>query len=236
MARDIEAITFDFFQTLVYHRFGDGGRGRAIMAYVVSNGMRPIPWEHRFLYDVLEPHAREYSPDLPASEKDAYLIRLTTRLFDCLRIPCDEHAPAEHAAPVWELIGPTSLTVFPEVPETLAELRALGFRMAVVSNWQCGLAHYCEELGLRGYLDHVLASAEVGHEKPDRPMFLEALKLLGVAPDRVLHVGDSRVDDLVGARQAGMHAVLIDRTGAPVEPDVRTIRSLSEVVALVQGR
>jgi HAD superfamily hydrolase (TIGR01509 family) len=49
----------------------------------------------------------------------------------------------------------------------------------------------------------VVTSAEVGLPKPDPAVFRRALELLGVRPERALHVGDSESDE-TGARAAGM--------------------------------
>jgi putative hydrolase of the HAD superfamily len=81
--------------------------------------------------------------------------------------------------------------------------------------------------------DAVLASAEVASQKPDPGIFLEACRRLGVLPHRTLHVGDSVVDDIEGARNAGLQALLVRRDedkpygGAPV---IRGFRELTEVL------
>jgi FMN phosphatase YigB (HAD superfamily) len=64
---------------------------------------------------------------------------------------------------------------------------------------------------------------------------------LGVFPDvletlRTLHVGDTYVDDYVGASSAGLRVVLIDRTGSSGWGDVPTIRDLSELLDFVDKR
>ncbi len=100
--------------------------------------------------------------------------------------------------------------------------------MALVSNWQCGLAHFCADLGIGDLLDHVIASAEIGFAKPEPEIFHEACRRLGVPPERTLHVGDSIVDDLEGARHAGLQAVLVKRRPdrdetSPSIPDLRSV-------------
>ena len=55
---------------------------------------------------------------------------------------------ARHAAALWGILGPDCLEVFPDATAALAMLRAKGYRIAVVSNWQRGLRHFCVELGL----------------------------------------------------------------------------------------
>lgn len=58
----------------------------------------------------------------------------------------------------------------------------------------------------------IVASAAVGYQKPDPAIFTTALSTLGVAPAEALHVGDRRVEDLDGARSAGLQALLLDRS------------------------
>jgi putative hydrolase of the HAD superfamily len=91
----------------------------------------------------------------------------------------------------------------PGAVETLAALRARGLVLAVVSNWDVGLAEHLERLGAGGLFSTVVTSAEAGAAKPDPAAFLIALERLGVEPARALHVGDEEEDER-GAAQAGM--------------------------------
>lgn len=144
---EVEAVSFDFYNTLAEHRTGIG-RGRSLLAYFHDVGLVCDPWQHQVLYDVFEPHAREYSPSWADEQKQAYRIRFAGRLFRRLNVGIDERDVATHADPIWELLGPASLRLFPEVPSVLRSLRAAGFRTIVTSNWQCGLEHFCVELGI----------------------------------------------------------------------------------------
>lgn len=87
--------------------------------------------------------------------------------------------------------------------ETLASLRARGLDLAVVSNWDVGLAEHLERLGIRGLFATVVTSAEAGAAKPDPAVFRLALDRLGVTAPRALHVGDEDEDER-GAAAAGM--------------------------------
>ena len=229
----IEAVTFDFYNTLVHHGPGNGARGANVMAYLRRHGLESDPWDHQILYDVFEPHGREYSPTFSPAQKERYFIRVTARLFQCLNVRCSADAAASHADSVWELIGPTSLVVFADVRATLELLRARGYRLAVISNWQCGLGHFCEELGLGRSFEEVLSSAEIGWEKPSPEIFHEACRRLGLSGDRVLHVGDTPADDIEGAGRAGIRAVLVCRGELQPTAAVASIRSLTEVPALL---
>ncbi|MFQ5890922.1 MAG: HAD family hydrolase [Gemmatimonadota bacterium] len=231
-ADGIDAITFDFFNTLVYHRSGRG-RGSMLLEYLSANGFESDSWEHQVLYDVFERHGIEYSPDQSAQEKHRYLRRFAERVFDRLNVGGGNGVAADHAADIWRLLGPGSLAVFTDVPDALRRLTAAGYRLAVVSNWQCGLRSFCVELGLGDVFEHVIASAEIGYAKPSREIFEEACRRLAVPPGRVLHIGDSVSEDVEGARGAGLHAVLISRDGDAQEFEGPAVRSLEGVMQLL---
>jgi len=204
-----------------------------LMEYLEIHGLESDPWEHQVLYDVFEPHGREYSPSHSQAAKHAYVCRLAGRVFERLNVRAPRSTAAEHAARIWDVLGPASLVLFPEVRGVLSSLKRAGYRTAVVSNWQCGLAHFCFELGIGGELDHVIASAEVGAAKPDNAIFLEACRRLELPPGRVLHVGDTIIDDVEGAQRAGLRAVLVQRQIIGGEVERRSVANLEEVLALL---
>src|SRR5262245_11690838 len=103
--------------------------------------------------------------------------------------------------------------VLPGVPEALRALRAAGLRLVVVSNSDGTIEDGLREMGLRDQVDAVIDSAIVGAEKPDPAIFRHALAAAGAPPDRTLHVGDLYDVDIVGARRAGLHALLLDPYG-----------------------
>jgi HAD superfamily hydrolase (TIGR01549 family) len=229
----VEVVSFDFYSTLAEHRTGLG-RGRSLLNYLDGAGLPYDPWQHQVLYDVFEPHAREYAPSWGSDEKRTYRIQFARRLFKRLNVPIDDPDAATHADSIWELLGPASLRLFPEVPDVLRSLRNAGFRIIVVSNWQCGLGHFCTELGIGSWLDHVLSSAEVGSAKPDPGIFGEACRRLSVRAERILHVGDTLVDDLQGAHTYGLQALLIDRGLNPAEKN-DVIGGLDELLDLLDA-
>jgi putative hydrolase of the HAD superfamily len=92
----------------------------------------------------------------------------------------------------------------PGALETLGSLRARGLELALVSNWDIGLAEHVGRLGADGLFSAVVTSAEAGAAKPDPSVFRIALERLHVEPGRALHVGDESEDEQ-GALAAGMH-------------------------------
>ena len=147
----------------------------------------------------------------------------------CAAIVLDELGIDRDPAEAVVLLGDSiRYRAFPDVGPTLAGLRRAGVPVAVVSNADCSLPDMLRAAGLE--LEHVFSSAATGSSKPDPGIFRAALETLAVAPERALHVGDTRDADGDGARAAGVDVRIIDRSGAGA-PD--TIASLTEIVELI---
>jgi putative hydrolase of the HAD superfamily len=112
-----------------------------------------------------------------------------------------------------QLMAAIRFRAFPDAAPALAELRAMGLRLACVSNWDISLPSVLDRCGLAGALDAIVTSAAVGARKPDPRIFAAALDVAGCAAGDALHVGDTPEEDLEGARAAGIRALLIDRDG-----------------------
>jgi putative hydrolase of the HAD superfamily len=140
---------------------------------------------------------------------------------------------AAHAPAIRDLMGPTAFALFDDSLDVLRQLTEAGLRLGIVSDWQKGLAHFCHELGLSSFFDVIVASAEVGCEKPDPRLFEAARVQLNVPAEEILHVGDSAVD-VQGAHAAGFAAALLVRSADPSpETDAPVIRSLRELPSLL---
>jgi len=111
--------------------------------------------------------------------------------------------------------------------EALDLLRACGLRLGVVSNGDGRVEEALIAAGLRDRFEVVLDSAVVGVEKPDPAIFRAALGALGVAPAEALYVGDLYEVDVVGARAAGMEAVLLVPDATGPGPDCRRFDTLA---------
>jgi HAD superfamily hydrolase (TIGR01549 family) len=229
--REIEGISLDFYETLVFHREGNG-RGRVLVDYLDAHGLAHVPWEHQVLYDVFDHDAAD-APEGSAADRMAYYVFLADRVFKRLEVPASEGDAERHALSLWHILGPACLEVFPDAWTALPTLRARGYRVAIVSNWQSGLRHFCAELGLASHVEHVLGSADVGVAKPDPAIFQEACARMGMRPERVLHVGDSLSEDYRGGEAAGLQVILLHRGPGP-EPQVsRIIHRLDELPGLL---
>jgi putative hydrolase of the HAD superfamily len=101
--------------------------------------------------------------------------------------------------------------VYADVPESLDTLLASGYRLGIVSNWDERLPRLLDNLDLASRFEVVVRSSEVGLAKPHPAIFQRALDALGLVAEEALHVGDQRLEDLEGARGAGLQALLLHR-------------------------
>jgi putative hydrolase of the HAD superfamily len=99
----------------------------------------------------------------------------------------------------------------PGAAATLAELRRLGLRTALVCD--AGMTpgrivrDFLDEHGLLDHLEFCAFSDEVGEPKPSPRIFEAALSAIGTAPGDAVHVGDLLRTDVDGARALGMKTV-----------------------------
>jgi putative hydrolase of the HAD superfamily len=121
----------------------------------------------------------------------------------------------------------------------LAALRDAGLRLAVTSNSDGTVAdqlrrHEWLQVGEGPGVPVVAISDSglLGVAKPDPRAFEATATALAVAPERVLHVGDSVHYDVDGAAAAGMQAVHMDPFGLCSHAGHAHVRSLGEVLGL----
>lgn len=128
---------------------------------------------------------------------------------------------------------PVTWRPYPEAIGILKDLRDAGYRLGVISNASHDLPVILRRTGIAAFLDTVTYSFDVGAEKPHPKIFRAAVARAGTTPERAVHVGDSYEADYLGARRAGMHAVLLRREGDPPEP-CPCIRSLDALMDLLR--
>jgi HAD superfamily hydrolase (TIGR01549 family) len=117
--------------------------------------------------------------------------------------------------------------VFEDVPETLGRIKALGVRIAIVSDIHFDLRPEFAQLGLDRFVDQFVLSIEHGVQKPDPRIFTLALDLLGVDASEALMVGD-RPDRDGGAVGVGISTLLLPTVSGP-------LRGLDSVLSLIES-
>jgi putative hydrolase of the HAD superfamily len=129
---------------------------------------------------------------------------------------------------------PTVWRLFPECLEVLHTLRQQGYMVGVISNWDIRLLELLQSMGLMTYVQHVSISALVGWEKPHSAIFEHALAAVAVPPARALHIGDNLQADALGAQQAGLQPLWLQRQGA-THADYAVIRDLNGVLTWLEA-
>ena len=100
---------------------------------------------------------------------------------------------------------------FPETIEVLEKLKK-DYKLVLVSNTDSfSVEEVIEKYDLKKYFDSMILSYQVGMLKTNPKMFDKALESVGVSKEDAIMVGDSIESDMVGARNAGVKGVLIDR-------------------------
>ena len=129
--------------------------------------------------------------------------------------------------------SPNAWTLYPEVLETLTSLKERDLILDVISNFDSRLVRILDGLGAGAQFENIFVSSRVGYAKPDGRIFNAALSCHGLAPAQALHVGDSEINDLSGANQAGLKGILVERGKTSAAPASDRINSLRSILALL---
>ena len=220
----LEAVTFDYWQTLVAERPGEmrsGQIGRFALTLEESGqprGSEELEAAFAENWARFEEHWNENTGQYtPTDTVDFIGERLGIDLRDGVRARL-----IEGFREVGEAVH---LDVAPGIEECLAELRGAGLRLGIVCDVGLTSSPTLRDrlagFGLLDAFDAWAFSDETGWFKPAPEAFSPALRDLGVSdPARVAHVGDNRRTDVAGALGLGMVAVRYtglgrDRTHAP---------------------
>lgn len=130
--------------------------------------------------------------------------------------------------------------------KTLINKIAENCKLGLVSNFSYAPVIYASlrELGISQFFNVVVVSEDAGWRKPHKRIFQDALKRLRVTANEAVFIGDSPLEDIKGAKEAGMKTVfvpsqfysLIDLHESNQKPDFiaanlqEICRNLSEIV------
>ena len=154
----------------------------------------------------------EYRPG--DTENAPHITRLLGAAFTWLGLAVGA-GDVEACARIFFRESTHGVSVYDDARALLASLKVRGYRTGIVTNAIFPASLFepkVNELGLAGYIDSFVASADVGLAKPNPSPFLKALSAIGLEPHEALFVGDMAATDIAGARAAGMRAVLLERT------------------------
>jgi len=191
---ELDAVTIDAFGTLITLADPVGPLRAALAARGVA----------RTDDEVRRAFAAEVAYYVPRSHEGRDEATLALLRRDCARVFLDAaDAELDEGEFTGAFVGSLVFEAVPGAEEACRSLAEAGLRLAVVSNWDVGLAEHLAGLGLDTLVETVVTSAEAGAPKPAPAVFKLALARLGATPARAVHVGDAPADE-EGARAAGM--------------------------------
>ncbi len=117
--------------------------------------------------------------------------------------------------------------------DALPLLNALPHRLGIVTNAELSFQlEKIDALGIRERFEHIVASGEVGAAKPDARIFAHAASLFDVAPAAAAYVGDRLHTDAIGAANAGLRGIWLNRSG--IVTDEQRAEAASTDVVIVE--
>ena len=198
----IEAFVFDAYGTLldlngavtpVAARLGD--RAADLLTL-----WRAKQLEYTWLRSLMNRHADFAQVTAEALDYACAVVRIDDPQLRPLLLEAFNHLPA-----------------YPDAGKVLRTLRTSGFRTAVLSNGTPGMLEAgLTSAGLRPLLDVVMSVEAVAIYKPSPAVYQLASASLGIAPAALAFVS-ANAWDAAGAASAGLRAIWINRTGAPLE-------------------
>jgi len=196
--------------------------------------------DHSRLREGIKRASEMLAPRTPAAAKQPYSVeavdRFWTEYHRVLLAHCAVHqSDVERAQAVYRrFVERLGWRVYDEVRLVLATLRERGIALGIISNWTGDLEDVLRSVELHHHFDFVLDSAHLSWEKPQREIFLEAVRRARVAPGEAIHIGDSPDHDVDGALGAGLRAALLDREDAhPSFDRAPRMSSLDQLLQIV---
>jgi putative hydrolase of the HAD superfamily len=118
-------------------------------------------------------------------------------------------ARIEHAVQTYFKYTADSVKLRPYAIEVLTHLKSDGYKTGLITNCSASIPRIFKDIALAPLIDTAVFSCSAGMQKPDTRIYRLAVEQLAVEPEGCLYIGDGDDNELTGARQVGMHAVLI---------------------------
>ena len=222
----LSAITFDVWETLIHdppeaEEVRVGLRARAMSSALRRRGIAVGEVALIEAYRAALPGMQSVWDglrDFDTPDQVGYILR---------RLPPDvgNHVDAETVRELAQVYAQVVLDVPPELvsdaPAVLSDVAARGLRMGLICNtgrtpgW--ALRELLRRFGILHHFEVLAFSNEEGIRKPDAEIFRRVLIRLDAEAIAAAHVGDDAASDVLGAKRAGMRAVLV---GCPAVPEL----------------
>lgn len=209
----IEAVFFDFMGTLA-HYVPEQDEVLAQVCAEVSLPLDASVARNAFLkathFWAKETAARPLE-ERTSEEKAALYLAYDQVLLRAVGLQVTDEEASAIFRRFMELGKGGGIELYQDVLPSLWDLKESGLKLGIISNMGRELEDLCRQLKLMPPVSLAVGSQEVGVTKPEPGIFHAALKLAEAPAENALYVGDQWDIDVLGARNAGMKAVLLDR-------------------------
>ncbi|MCX6022362.1 MAG: HAD family hydrolase [Chloroflexi bacterium] len=217
----ISTILFDGFGTLLAGGFSQDPEAMAAICHTFGLEAPPdllLEQCYRSVIEVgaaLGPFQASSGPLPPFHPLRWWYARFFEHAFAALDLDADCDVAADLTLSIY-----ATAPLYPEVRQVL-DLLSEGYRLGLLSNADDDFLD-AATAGLYLPFAAVMTSEAAGVYKPHPAAFRAALDRLGGRADETLYVGDNQVDDVLGARAAGMQVAWVNRNGQTLRADVPT--------------
>ena len=236
MRTRIRAIFFDLGETLVTQNIEDNIVTKRALEELA--GILPKPVSGTQLYRI---YKRGYRMNHTIRSSHHVEIPVQTWMRELLEQALGREPPGPLVNKAIGIIVKTraeNAVAIEDAKPVLDRLAKRGIRLGIISNVSSHevALQILKHVSLYTYFEHVVTSARTGIRKPDPGIFLYALSQFGLKPEETVHVGDSEVHDVRGAKPVGITTVLIRdaRDSLASDADYR-FRSLKEATGLLES-
>ena len=128
------------------------------------------------------------------------------------------------ASQLFRIAATKYIRLYPGVQKALAQLRAQGYRLWLLSNAQRVFTEYeLRHLGLSDAFNGIYISSDHGCRKPDKRFLGALMQEQNLKPENCLMIGNDRSTDIAGAQAAGLatlylHTNITPPGQAPADP------------------
>ncbi len=211
MATPIRAAFFDLGETLVTQNIEDNmvtKQALQVIARMIPKGKRSE--------DLYRIYQRGYKVNQALRLKHQVEIPIQTWMTQLLRSALEKDPDQrliQRAVKVVARYRGANALAFKDARPSLEKLARQRVRLGVISNissHEVALT-ILKHVRLENYFDKVVTSALVGVRKPDPGIFRFALFQFGLNPEQAVHIGDSEVMDVRGAKAVGLRTILVSK-------------------------
>ncbi len=206
----IKGILFDLYGTLIDIETDESMEEiyRAIAHYLTYHGLYLHRWEVRDRYYAIMKQQKEKGGE-EYPEIDVEAIWNSFLRQEGIEAQRARRNLATILAQIYRAISRKRLQLYPDVKRMLDELCPT-YRIALVSDAQpCYALPEIKAVGLEGYFDPIIISAQYGFRKPDTRLFGKALDTMKLRPAEVICVGNDMYRDIFGASRLGIKTILV---------------------------